>query len=183
MKRLFVLAEDSFLQIHSLMYRLKNGEMPSELQPGAWWLMIGNTDITLSDCDIDAVVAGIVTIADEILRRDEISRHYGASHVVINSLFPKHSLEDAPARLIDQPLYVTFAKINYRLACYAATTTGVEFFNATDLFIITDPETGEHSIDESMFLLNDETYLSAKGLRKWEEAIVEKTLDLIAHND
>lgn len=90
------------------MYRLKNGEMPDELTPGAWWLMIGTNDVVKFNCDVDAVVAGIVTVAEEIIRRDEINRHEHASHVVINSLFPRLQLDA-------DPLWQTIKDINSRL--------------------------------------------------------------------
>lgn len=148
--------------------------MPDELQPGAWWLMIGTNDVVKSDCGVDAVVAGIVTVAEEIIRRDEINRKFDASHVVINSLFPRLQLDD-------DPLWPTIQEINSRLECYAETTKGMEFFNATELFVKTDPATGKSVVDSNMFLA-DGIHLTASGTRIWEQAIVEKTIYLVEHN-
>ena len=150
------------------MYRLKNGEMPDELTPGAWWLMIGTNDVVKSECGVDAVVAGIVTVAEEILRRDEINRNTDASHVVINSLFPRLQLDA-------DPLWSTIQEINTRLECYAETTLGIEFFNATDLFVQGGRVNPNH-------FLSDGIHLSASGTRLWQQAIVKKTQYLIAHN-
>ncbi|CAB9519363.1 Lipolytic protein G-D-S-L family [Seminavis robusta] len=157
-------------QIHALMYRLKNGEMPDTLKPGAWWLMIGTNDVVQANCNVDAVVAGIVTVAEEILRRDEINRQYDASHVVINSLFPRVKLDK-------DPLWKTIQQINSRLECYAETTKGMEFFNATELFL----DSATNKVNANIFL-EDGIHLTAHGTRLWEEAIVEKSLYLIAHN-
>lgn len=152
------------------MFRLKNGEMPSGLKPSkAWWLMIGTNDVRKSDCDIDAVVAGIVQVAEEILRQDERNRAYDARHVVINSLFP-------PLDLYRDPLWETIQSINSRVACYAATTKGIEFFNATELFLSQHSD-GSYAVDPAWFL-SDQIHLSAEGLRMWEQAIVDKTLSL-----
>jgi len=161
-------------EIHTLMYRLKNGEMPNELTPGAWWLMIGTNDVVKSECDVDAVVAGIAAVAEEILRRDEINRQFDASHVVINSLFPR-------LQLYDDPLYQTIQEINSRLECYAQTTAGIEFFNATKLFVSVDEATDTAAVNSNLFL-SDGIHLTASGNRIWEQAIVGKSLYLIAHN-
>lgn len=161
-------------EIHTLMYRLQNGEMPDELTPGAWWLMIGTNDVVKNNCNADSVVAGIITVAEEILRKDEINRQYDASHVVINSLFPR-------LQLYEDPLWPTIQDINRRLECYAQTTLGMEFFNATELFVKTDAATGKSEVDTNMFL-SDGIHLTATGTRIWEQAIVEKTKYLVEHN-
>ena len=133
--------------------------------------MIGTNDVIKADCDVDAVVAGIVTAAEEIFRRDEINRHDDAAHVVINSLFPRVTLDA-------DPLWATIQTINSRLECYAETTQGIEYFNATDLFV-SEQSDGSFSVNPNLFL-EDSIHLSAEGTRLWEEAIVEKTLDLMA---
>ena len=147
--------------------------MPENLKPGAWWLMIGTNDVLKSNCDVDAVVAGVITLAEEILRRDEINRQYDASHVVINSLFPRVELDA-------DPLWSTIQDINSRLECYADSTEGIEFFNATELFVSQHSD-GTYAIDPAWFM-SDQIHLSADGMRVWEQAIVEKALYLIAHN-
>lgn len=147
--------------------------MPETLQPGTWWLMIGTNDVIKSNCDVDAVVAGIVTVGEEILRRDEINRRYDAVHVVINSLFPRIQLDA-------DPLWDTIQEINRRLECFAETTLGIEFFNATELFV-TQKRDGSFFVDPEWFL-SDGIHLSAEGTRVWEQALVNKTMYLIEHN-
>lgn len=176
-------------EIHTLLYRLSNGEMPESLQPKVWWLMIGTNDVMKYDCGVDAVVAGVVTAAEEIVRKDERNRQKGAARVVINSLFPRVTLDA-------DPLWEIIQTINHRLECYAETTHGVEFFNTTDLFVHHQQQQQQHSsseggssssssssftVDPSLFL-EDHIHLSPKGLRLWEEAIVEKTMELISHH-
>ena len=151
------------------MYRLKNGEMPATLKPGLWWLMIGTNDVVQGDCDVDAVVAGIITVAQEILRRDEINRQSDPSTVVLNSLFPRVTLDA-------DPLWETIQEINQRLECYASTTQGMDFFNATTIFV--NDATGK--IDAKAFE-QDGIHLTAHGMRIWEEAIVLKTVSLVDH--
>jgi lysophospholipase L1-like esterase len=154
------------------MYRLKNGEMPEGLKPYAWWIMIGTNDLK-SDCSVDSIVAGVITVAEEILRRDERYRQYDAAHVVINSLFPRINLDE-------DPLWETVQEINRRLECYAKTTEGMEFFNATELFLVKGPG-GSRVIDKELFI-SDQIHLSAQGTRLWEEAIVKMTLKLKAES-
>ena len=128
--------------------------------------MIGTNDLIV-DCDMDAIVAGVITIAEEILRRDERIRRYDAAHVVINSLFPR-------VELYDDPLWQTIQTINSRLECYAETIEGIEFFNATDLFV------SGGQVNKDMFDA-DQIHLSVRGATLWEEAIVEKALYLKEH--
>lgn len=137
--------------------------MPKALQPSAWWVMIGTNDLK-AGCGVDAIVAGVVTVVEEILRRDERSRQGDTAHVVINSLFPR-------VKLYADPLWQTMQAINSRLECYAETTEGIEFFNSTGLFV------SDGAVDKKMFL-PDEVHLSTEGVRLWEEAIVKKALHL-----
>jgi lysophospholipase L1-like esterase len=153
------------------MYRLKNGEMPDTLKPGLWWLMIGTNDVVKSDCNVDTVVAGIVTVAEQIKRKDFINRRQSDSvPVVINSLFPRVTLDA-------DPLWKNIKEINQRLECYASTTQGIEFFNATTLFV--DETTGKVSTEN---FLEDGIHLTEKGLRRWEEAIVATTVSFVNHH-
>lgn len=148
------------------MYRLQNGEMPPALQPKrCWWVMIGTNDIK-AGCDIDAVVSGLVTVSEEILRRDERSRRLDSVHIVINSLFPR-------VDLYADPLQGTIQEINSRLECYAETTDGIEFFNSTELFL------SDGMVNKEMFM-SDQIHLSVAGVKAWEEAIAKKALELKA---
>jgi lysophospholipase L1-like esterase len=145
--------------------------MPDSLKPALWWLMIGTNDVIKADCNVDTVVAGIITMAQEIMRRDEINRRQShVSNVVINSLFPRVTLDA-------DPLWKSIQEINQRLDCYASTTDGIEFFDATTLYI--NEITGK--VDPDAFL-EDGIHLTAHGLRLWEEAIVLKTLSFIDHH-
>jgi lysophospholipase L1-like esterase len=133
--------------------------------------MIGTNDVIKADCNVDTVVAGIITMAQEIMRRDEINRRQShVSNVVINSLFPRVTLDA-------DPLWKSIQEINQRLDCYASTTDGIEFFDATTLYI--NEITGK--VDPDAFL-EDGIHLTAHGLRLWEEAIVLKTLSFIDHH-
>ena len=155
------------MQVHTLMYRLSNGEMQKGLKPMAWWLMIGTNDVVKADCDVDAVVAGIVTVANEIYRKDRMNRRDEFAHVIINSLFPRVNLDE-------DPLWPIIQTINSRLECYAETIEGTEFFNATAIFV------KRGAVDPNLFL-EDGIHLSVEGTKLWEEAIVKKALEVISH--
>jgi lysophospholipase L1-like esterase len=146
-------------QTVNLLYRLQNGGI-GDLHPDIFWLLIGTNDLAGAEaenskstkCSVESIVAGNIAIIEELKRmRPGVT-------VVINSLLPR------PAK------YWRFlSSVNDRLECYASTTSGVEFFNATDLFA---------GPDLTLLHLPDELHPDADGSRLWARAIADKVLEL-----
>ena len=138
----------------NLLYRLQNGGI-GDLHPDIFWLLIGTNDRRRGgddSCSVESIVAGNIAIVEELKRmRPEAT-------VVINSLLPR------PAEF-----WKFLSPVNDRLECYASITSGVEFFNATDLF--TDP-------DLTLLHLPDKLHPDAEGSRIWTRAIADKVLEL-----
>jgi lysophospholipase L1-like esterase len=86
--------------------------------------------------------------------------------VVINSLLPRGNEE----RLY---WWDDYTAINEALACYAAGTEQVEFFNATDLFVTADGSA------LNMTLLPDQVHPEELGSWVWGRAIVAKVQEIL----
>ena len=71
-----------------MLWRLNHGEMPENLETNVFWLMLGASDLARGGCSEDAVVLGILRVAEEI-----VDRNPGAV-VVIQGILPRTSRED-----------------------------------------------------------------------------------------
>jgi lysophospholipase L1-like esterase len=117
-----------------------------------FWLLIGTNDLAGLECSVESIVAGNIAIIEELKSmRPEVT-------VVINSLLPRLA-----------KYWRFLSSVNDRLECYANTTSGVEFFNATDLFA---------GPDLTLLHLPDELHPDADGSRIWARAIADKVLEL-----
>jgi lysophospholipase L1-like esterase len=67
----------------NLLWRIQNGEMPRNLNPKVWWLLIGANDLVRGECSEEAIILGILRLAEEIytLRPESV--------VVIQGLLPR----------------------------------------------------------------------------------------------
>ena len=137
----------------NVLYRLQQGILGDIIQPKVFWLLIGTNDIGGYACSVDAVVAGNIAIVDELQKQRPNAK------IVINGILPRAHF-----------LWVHIVEINKRLECYANITEGVEYFNATDIFL-TDDEKIVHTVDN---LHPDE-----EGHLLWGTAIVEKVKEII----
>jgi lysophospholipase L1-like esterase len=67
----------------NLLWRIQNGEMPRNLNPKVWWLLIGANDLVRGECSEEAIILGILKLAEEIqtIRPESV--------VVIQGLLPR----------------------------------------------------------------------------------------------
>lgn len=70
----------------SVLWRILNGEMPSEFNPKIWWLELGLNDLGRGGCSEEVVVIGVLRIVEEIMKSKPNAK------IVINSLFPMSDL-------------------------------------------------------------------------------------------
>jgi hypothetical protein len=62
--------------------------MPKRLYTKVWWISIGANDLTLGGCSEEAVVLGILRIAEEVASRDKNAA------VVIQGILPRSTRSD-----------------------------------------------------------------------------------------
>jgi len=151
-------------RIQNLLFRLQNGEAPRTFHPKVWWILIGTNDLE-DKCNADTIVAGNFRIVDEIRRF-----HPGAK-IVLNSMLPRN---ENPDNLLESPTWPIIQEINLKLECYANTARGVDFFNATDVFVA---HRKGKTVVNSQFM-KDSVHPNAEGSRLWGEAIVDRVLEL-----
>jgi lysophospholipase L1-like esterase len=142
-------------QCRHALYRLQDGVLGNSFSPKVFWLLIGTNDLAVKWCNVDALVAGNIAIVEELLKLRP-----DTATIVINSLLPRHS-----------SLWKYELLINERLECYANVTEGVEFFDATDIFMMSN---------RTLQNLEDGLHPSVEGHRLWGTAIVEKVLEIVS---
>lgn len=62
--------------------------MPPSLKPKVWWILIGINDLVRGGCSEEAVILGILRVAEELATRDKTAK------VVIQGLLPRASSPD-----------------------------------------------------------------------------------------
>ena len=152
----------------NLLYRLSHGELAKNLNPSVWWVLIGTNDITGEFCTSEAIAAGNIAIAQEILQQRPNAT------IVLNSILPRD--KPGQSNMWNTIEWSIAAHANDLLECYAAATHGhVVFFNATDLF-----GSKKYPNKKNPTLYFDPIHPNAKGYEVWGDAIVEKVQELIA---
>jgi lysophospholipase L1-like esterase len=146
-------------QCRNALYRLQDGVLgddddSSSFSPKVFWLLIGTNDLGGKWCSVDAIVAGNIAIVEELKRQRPNAT------VVVNGLLPRLPW-----------LWKYELLINERLECYANMTEGVEYFDATDIFMMPDG---------TLQNLEDNLHPSVEGHRLWGTAIVEKVLEIVS---
>ena len=145
----------------NLLYRIIAGEMPDELQPKIFWLLIGTNDFGGDKCSEDAITAGNLGIAQAILKAKPNAR------IVLNSILPRGR------RKLDTDRFPHIRAINQHLECFANANDRVHFFNATDYFTTAD---GQFL---NMTLMSDYVHPGGLGSEIWAQGITDFALDLI----
>lgn len=147
-----------------LLYRLQNGELPPNLTPKVFWLLIGTND--LSDyCSAEAILVGIFGIVQEIRKQRPNSK------IVINGLLPRP--RNSQGTLMGL-LWMKSDWINHRLDCYASGSANVEYFDANSIFMEQDGKKLKRDHFEGDWL-----HPSAVGTHEWGQAIVAKVKQLV----
>jgi lysophospholipase L1-like esterase len=80
----------------NLLWRLQNGEMPANLNAKIFWLLIGTNDLALGGCSEEAVLLGILRLADEIHFHNKDSR------IVIQGILPRTKSVDGTLMTLDK---------------------------------------------------------------------------------
>lgn len=80
----------------NLLWRLRHGEMPTNLQSKIFWILIGADDLALAMCSEDVVILGILRVAEEI------AYHHPDSKIVIQGLMPRSNHKDGSLHVTDE---------------------------------------------------------------------------------
>jgi len=69
----------------NVLWRIQNGEIPGNLNPKFWWLVLGTNDLSMRSCSAEVVLLGILRVIEEIqeMRPD--------AKIIVNSILPMTS--------------------------------------------------------------------------------------------
>mmetsp|Transcript_19725 Transcript_19725/g.27725 ORF Transcript_19725/g.27725 Transcript_19725/m.27725 type:complete len:182 (-) Transcript_19725:109-654(-) len=172
----------------NLLWRIQNGEMPSNFNPPVIWVLIGTNDLSMTWCSPESTLIGILSVVEELQSRKP------ESIIVLNGLLPRsfdqeggyvmrkknkgivHSKSNPPA------LWTDIQSINHQLMEYSAHRDNVEYVDSTRLFMknMNVPE-DELQIDKNF--MNDFLHPSTTGYQFWGNQITKKLKDLNPDSD
>jgi lysophospholipase L1-like esterase len=157
--------------------------MPNALAPPVWWVLIGANDLSVGQCSEEAVVLGILCLAEYIAAQRP------GSTVVINSILPalttvKPSVKTAHFKTFD--LFPSIRVVNEQLERFCKNHTNFRFFDATPLFFdgAIPPSTDKSKRKKSMpslktSLVSDDGQLTVAGHKVWADAMVMELKKLL----
>lgn len=142
--------------------------MPVSLKPKVWWVLIGTNDLYSGGCSVQAVLQGIIQIVMEI------QRHDANAIVVVNSILPRAGGGRRGGSKLASKLWQDIMWINKHMECYVQADPKLDFFNATDLFLMNNDT---RYINET--LMPDMLHPSAEGSQVWGTEVVKRVKELI----
>jgi lysophospholipase L1-like esterase len=166
---------------NNLLWRIQNGEIPPDLRPSVWWILIGTNDFgrELPHCSPEVVLMGITRVVEEMRRLRP------GSTIVVNALLPR-SEDDLDGRLVDSKhgnrvtVWQGIMEVNRGLREYCASIRNVVFFDATSIFVKQD--NGTKGLDGMYIpkeLMYDYLHPTAEGYKKWGDEIIATVHDVI----
>ena len=153
------------------MYRLENGELPANLSPKVWWILIGTNDLK-AGCSVQAIVAGSIRVVETL--RQHAKTQSTMTPIVINSILPRGQ---QPLTQRTNAMWRMISQVNQQLACYAAIYSDTYFANVTDLFV--QDSGNNHPVVHPDMFEKDHLHPSVNGSQVWEQFIVQKVLSLL----
>eukprot|EP00934_Nitzschia_sp_Nitz4_P005316 Nitzschia sp. Nitz4//scaffold35_size145790//40807//42165//NITZ4_003018-RA/size145790-augustus-gene-0.114-mRNA-1//1//CDS//3329549088//5306//frame0 len=153
-----------------LLWRLRHGELPSNLNPSVFWVLIGTNDIGRTWCSPELVVIGVLINVEEILAKKPNAQ------VVIQGLLPRtYNAQGYVARggtsMRYPSVWADIQHINAGLRQYAEKRDRVSYFETNLFFIDTSVPEAELVIDQD--LMADFLHPTAQGYQLWGEEIVQ----------
>lgn len=170
----------------SLLWRLQNGEMPANLHPKVFWLLIGTNDVGNKWCSPEATLLGILRVVEEIRKQKP------GTMIILNSILPRSWHRNGnvlkgkgikKGQYLPE-LWTAIQDINNHLSAYSDLHENIIYFDANDVFF-TGTSTGEPSDEKSKQLRIDHNLMpdflhpSAVGYKLWGDRIVAKLDELI----
>jgi lysophospholipase L1-like esterase len=128
-------------------------------------VLMGTNDLG-DKCSSEAIAAGNMRIVEEIQNRRP------NAIIVLNSILPRGIGGEDILSSNKNSVWPRIQRINEWMKCYADSTDGVDFFNATSFFL----KDNETVLVKEYFI--DGLHPSAAGAAVWGKAIVEKVQEL-----
>ena len=167
----------SSYQAPNLLWRLQNGELPNQLYPPVFWILIGTNDLANNKCSAERVVVGILRIVEELRSRRP------ASAIVINGLLPRSFNSEgyvAKGGRLTPSLWEHINAINEELKLYANYRDRVFYFETSVFF--EDNSVPKSQLKINKDLMPDFLHPSPKGYQLWGAEIVHMLREIVPSN-
>lgn len=172
--------------------------MPATLQPKVWWILVGSNDLVHGQCSEEAIILGILRLADEIA----LARP--GSVVVIEGLLPRTNSPDGTlgrhhkkrkfhaihkekeyVKRDEYPLWPSIEIINQELERFCAKHEHLVYFDAASIFVGTFGNEHFQSSGKGILkeLMPDYANLSIKGHEIFLKVISKEVNRIIYDND
>ena len=150
--------------------------MPGSLKPHVWWILIGANDLGIGQCSEEAVVLGILRLAEFIATQKP------GAKIVINSILPalttvKPRVKSAHFKEFD--LFPSIRVVNEQLERFCEKHSEFEFYDANRLFLNGDLPISTDKSKKRKYvpslkrsLINENGQLTEAGHKVWADAIV-----------
>ena len=150
--------------------------MPNGLNPRVWWILIGANDLGIGQCSEEAVVLGILRLAEFIATQKP------GSKIVINSILPalttvKPRVKSAHFKEFD--LFPSIRVVNEQLEMFCKKHPNFAFYDANPLFSEGSVPSSTDKSKKRKYvpslkssLIHDNGQLTGAGHKVWADAIV-----------
>ena len=151
----------------NVLWRIRNGELPDELRPKIFWVMIGLRDIRTTGCSSEVTAISIIRLVEEI----QIKRP--GSKIVLNGIMPSAGKNGfAP-----QALH-TSMKVNIQLRKFSENHDNVFYFDLSKFFL---EFSGKKEPTLNSELYDSDEMLNPAGFEFLYERIEKEALRLIVN--
>jgi hypothetical protein len=170
-------------QISNLMWRLRHGELPTSQDIEVFWILIGNNDLSVGQCSEEAVVLGILRIAEFLAEK------FSSATIVINSLLPSLTTVKPRNKQIhfqEFDLLPSILAVNSQLEKFCQKNKTFRYFDAASLFFESPLPSLKDLLKKKkripklkMGLISGDGQLTVQGHEIWGNAISDELNKLI----
>jgi len=167
-------------QISNLLWRTQHGELPDSK---VYWIHIGTHDFGKGQCSEEAVLLGILRLA-ELIHEER-----PGSVIVLNSILPrKDSPNNKKKKNNPNILWRAIQEVNAQLESFCVHHEHLVYFDASPLFVNSNLPAKKNAKNNKQvtlrnpMYLEDKFHLSLQGHKTWGNAILER-LKLILYDD
>lgn len=161
-----------------MLWRIQHGGLPDSK---VYWIHIGTNDFGRGQCSEEAVLLGILRLAEWI------HQEFPDAVIVINSILPRKDVWKGKKKnkhASPEVVYSAIQEVNAQLESFCVHHDHLVYFDATPLFVnanLNKKKNNGGTLRNPMYD-QDKFHLSLQGYKTWGNAILER-LKLILYDD
>lgn len=162
-----------------MLWRIQHDELPQN--SFVYWIEIGSNDFSYGQCSEEAVLLGILELAERIHVNNP------DSVIVLNSILPRQddvigNNKNNNKKKGTIPLWNAIKEVNAQMEAFCVQHEHLVYFDASPLFVVTKQgKNGETRFRNNLFAA-DRVHLSTAGYKAWGNAIADR-LKLLLYED